>query len=59
MTTTCRWAVWFGKRCSKTARWVVRINDDPDTDLVLCPVHADLSVRRFHPTPVTKTELSE
>lgn len=54
---TCRWAVWFGKRCTKPARWTVRINDDPDTDLVLCTVHANMSVQRFHPTPVTKTEL--
>lgn len=55
--TTCRNAAWFAKRCSKTAKFTVRVNDDPDTDIELCTVHANLAVTRCHPVPVTLTPL--
>ena len=57
--TTCRNHLLFSKRCKNPARWVVRINDDPDTDIDLCGVHADLCVKRCWPTPVTKTIIAE
>ncbi len=54
-TMSCQNARLWAKRCSKAERWIVRINDDPDTDLPMCTVHADLTVRRCHPVPVSKT----
>lgn len=57
--TTCRNHLWFAKRCSKRAKFIARVNDDPDSDIPLCTVHADLAVMRCHPVPVTLTPIGK
>lgn len=57
--TTCRNGAQFGKRCSKPAKWVLRINGDPDTDIELCTVHAKNACTVCLPSTVTVTPIEE